>query len=155
MNNDRQLLCDLAKEIKEDVKCNLRTERQLHEVKSKAKAFNKICTALDRIDHWNMPVEIKELKHHRVWNMIEEVLCKPPQTWYAYIGKPGSHMSIIEMELNEMKMAYNNMRANPPTASHGDFVREIKHSIAALAYALDEMTCNEYPVASDAIDYKL
>lgn len=84
-------------------------------------------------------------KYDRVFDMIEKVLDgeKMPATWMPYIGKPGGHMSIIEMELGEMDKAYKGMKSATPTVTHSDFIHEMVHAAAAIVYAIEAMTCDK------------
>lgn len=84
-------------------------------------------------------------KYERVFEMIEKVLDgeKMPATWMPYMGKPGGHMSIIEMELGEMDKAYKGMKATTPTVTHSDFIHEMVHAAAAIVYAIEAMTCDK------------
>lgn len=81
-------------------------------------------------------------KYGYVYDMIDKTLCdNMPETWYKYTHHPGGHMSIIEMELGEMQEAYKGMKANPPTVSHSEFIRSLKHMAAAIIFAIEAMTC--------------
>ena len=84
-------------------------------------------------------------KYERVFEMIEKVLGgeNMPATWMPYMGKPGGHMSIIEMELGEMDKAYKGMKATTPTVTHSDFIHEMVHAAAAIVYAIEAMTCDK------------
>lgn len=84
-------------------------------------------------------------KYDRVFDMIEKVLSgeKMPATWMPYMGKPGGHMSIIEMELGEMDKAYKGMKSATPTVTHSDFIHEMVHAAAAIVYAIEAMTCDK------------
>lgn len=84
-------------------------------------------------------------KYERVFDMIEKVLDgeKMPATWVPYMGKPGGHMSIIEMELGEMDKAYKGMKATTPTVTHSEFIHEMVHAAAAIVYAIEAMTCDK------------
>lgn len=84
-------------------------------------------------------------KYDRVFDMIEKVLDgeKIPATWMPYMGKPGGHMSIIEMELGEMDKAYKGMKSATPTVTHSDFIHEMVHAAAAIVYAIEAMTCDK------------
>lgn len=84
-------------------------------------------------------------KYDRVFDMIDKVLSgeKMPATWMPYMGKPGGHMSIIEMELGEMDKAYKGMKSTTPTVTHSDFIHEMVHAAAAIVYAIEAMTCDK------------
>lgn len=84
-------------------------------------------------------------KYERVFEMIEKVLDgeNMPATWKPYMGKPGGHMSIIEMELGEMDKAYKGMKSTTPTVTHSDFIHEMIHAAAAIVYAIEAMTCDK------------
>ena len=84
-------------------------------------------------------------KYERVFEMIEKVLDgeNMPATWMPYMGKPGGHMSIIEMELGEMDKAYKGMKATTLTVTHSDFIHEMVHASAAIVYAIEAMTCDK------------
>ena len=84
-------------------------------------------------------------KYERVFEMIEKVLDgeKMPATWIPYMGKPGGHMSIIEMELGEMDKAYKGMKSTTPTVTHSEFIHEMIHAAAAIVYAIEAMTCDK------------
>ena len=83
--------------------------------------------------------------YERVFDMIEKVLDgeNMPATWKPYMGKPGGHMSIIEMELGEMDKAYKGMKATTPTVTQSDFIHEMVHAAAAIVYAIESMTCDK------------
>ena len=80
-----------------------------------------------------------------VYEKIDKILDEEstPYTWAQYKDKPDGLMSIISMEIDEMHKAYEGMKANPPTASHADLIREMTHSAAALIQGIEKMTCDK------------
>ena len=113
----------------------------------------------DELEKFNLLMSAKHhlceyMKYHhdgddehydRVFDMTEKVLDgeNMPATWKPYMGKPGGHMSIIEMELGEMDKAYKGMKSATPTVTHSDFIHEMVHAAAVIVYAIEAMTCDK------------
>ena len=128
--------CYIKEEIKEHVEDGIESWDDLEKLHLLLDTKRLIWKYLEHSKHDSYE------KYGYVYDMVDKTLCEcMPETWYKYLHHPGGHMSIIEMELEEMDKAYKGMKAATPTVSHAEFIRSLKHMAAAIIFAIEAMTC--------------